>query len=128
MQAPLDTTARPIDHATILVRSLALSLPYYRALLPLLGYRESAEGSWTGKGFTLQLGEAKAGSRPYDRHGPGLNHLGFALPTREAVAAVGERMASLGFEVPPIQAFGRSSALFMKDPDGLRFEITHHGS
>jgi lactoylglutathione lyase len=33
-------------------------------------------------------------------------------------------MAAAGFEVPDIQAFGEAAALFMKDPDGLRFEIS----
>ena len=117
----------PVDHATILVSSLDLSLPYYRALLPLLGFTETEDGIWSNAaGFALQFGEAQAGSRPYDRYGPGLNHLGFAVPTRDAVLAVGTAMSAAGFDVPPIQAFGRSSALFMKDPDGLRFEITHH--
>ena len=117
----------PIDHATILVSSLETSLAYYRALLPLLGYSEAADGSWQGGGFSLQFAQARPGSHSYDRYGAGLNHLGFALPSREAVEAVGEAMAARGFEVPAIQNFGGASALFLKDPDGLRFEVTHHG-
>ena len=117
----------PIDHATILVSSLEASLAYYRVLLPLLGYSEAADGSWRGGGFSLQFAQARPGSGAYDRYGPGLNHLGFALPSREAVEAVGAAMAARGFEVPAIQSFGLASALFLKDPDGLRFEVTHHG-
>ena len=117
----------PIDHATILVSSLEASLAYYRVLLPLLGYSEAADGSWRGGGFSLQFAQARPGSGAYDRYGPGLNHLGFALPNREAVEAVGAAMASRGFEVPAIQNFGSATALFLKDPDGLRFEVTHHG-
>ena len=117
----------PIDHATILVSSLETSLAYYRALLPLLGYSEAADGSWQGGGFSLQFAQARPGSHSYDRYGPGLNHLGFALPSREAVEVVGAAMAARGFEVPAIQSFGLASALFLKDPDGLRFEVTHHG-
>ena len=117
----------PIDHATILVSSLEASIAYYRVLLPLLGYSEAADGSWRGGGFSLQFAQARPGSGAYDRYGPGLNHLGFALPNREAVEAVGAAMASRGFEVPAIQNFGSATALFLKDPDGLRFEVTHHG-
>ena len=117
----------PIDHATILVSSLETSLAYYRALLPLLGYSEAADGSWQGGGFSLQFAQARPGSHSYDRYGPGLNHLGFALPSRDAVEVVGAAMAARGFEVPAIQSFGLASALFLKDPDGLRFEVTHHG-
>ena len=31
-----------------------------------------------------------------------------------------------GFEVPEIQNLQGASALFMKDPDGIRFEITYY--
>ena len=119
----------PVDHAAILVGSLERSLPYYRALLPLLGFSEMPDGLWSnGAGFSLKLGEADPGARPYDRHGAGLNHLGFAAADREAVLAVASGMAAAGFEVPDIQPFGEAAALFMKDPDGLRFELSFHDS
>lgn len=35
-------------------------------------------------------------------------------------------MKSAGFEVPEIQNLQGASALFMKDPDGIRFEITYY--
>jgi len=115
----------PVDHAAILVSSLERSMPYYRALLPLLGFAESPEGLWRNRaGFSLKFDEAGPGGRPYDRYGAGLNHLGFAAADREAVLAVAGGMAAAGFEVPQIQNFGDASALFMKDPDGLRFEVS----
>ena len=117
----------PIDHATILVTSLGKSMPYYSALLPLLGFSQTSDSIWSnGTGFSLQFGEASPGSRPYDRYGAGLNHLGFAVPDRATVVAVAGAMAAAGFEVPEIQPFGGTAALFMKDPDGLRFEVTYH--
>lgn len=122
-------SAFAVDHAAILVSSLDRSLPYYRALLPLLGFAEAADGLWSnGTGFSIKLGEAEPGRRPYDRHGAGLNHLGFAAPDRRAVLAVAGAMAAAGFEVPDIQPFGEAAALFMKDPDGLRFEVSFHPS
>jgi len=36
------------------------------------------------------------------------------------------RAKEAGFEVPEIQDLGGASALFMKDPDGIRFEITYY--
>jgi lactoylglutathione lyase len=117
----------PVDHAAILVSSLERSMPYYRALLPLLGFSETPDGLWSnGAGFSLKLAEAEPGRRPYDRHAAGLNHLGFAAADREAVLAVASGMAAAGFEVPDIQKFGQAGALFMKDPDGLRFEVAFH--
>ncbi len=35
-------------------------------------------------------------------------------------------MAAAGFEVPQLQNLGGVIALFMKDPDGVRFEISHY--
>lgn len=119
------TPAFPVDHAAILVSSLDRSMPYYRALLPLLGFAEMPHGLWgNGAGFSLKFAEAEPGCRPYDRNGAGLNHLGFAAADREAVLAVASGMANAGFEVPDIQMFGDAAALFMKDPDGLRFEVS----
>ena len=119
----------PVDHAAILVSSLERSMPYYRALLPLLGFAETPDGLWSNDaGFSLKFGEADPDSRAYDRHGPGLNHLGFSAASREAVLAVASGMAAAGFDVPEIQPFGGSAALFMKDPDGLRFEVSFHAS
>lgn len=120
-------SAFPVDHAAILVSSLERSLPYYRALLPLLGFTEGSDGLWSnGAGFSLKFAEADPDCRPYERNGAGLNHLGFAAADREAVVAVARGMAAAGFEVPDIQPLGGSAALFMKDPDGLRFELSFH--
>lgn len=119
----------PVDHAAILVSSLERSMPYYRALLGLLGFIEELDGSWSnGAGFSLKLNEAEPGRRPYDRYGAGLNHLGFSAPDRDSVLAVASGMTAAGFEVPDLQAFGEAAALFMKDPDGLRFEVSFHAA
>ncbi|HYG48766.1 MAG TPA: VOC family protein [Allosphingosinicella sp.] len=121
------TCAFPVDHAAILVSSLERSMPYYRTLLPLLGFEQMPDGLWSnGAGFSLKFAEAEPGRRPYDRHGAGLNHLGFAAPGREALLAVASGMAAAGFEVPDLQKLGKASALFMQDPDGLRFEVSFH--
>ena len=104
-------------------------MPYYRALLPLLGFAETPDDLWSnGSGFSLKFAEADPASRAYDRYGAGLNHLGFSAASREAVLAVAGGMAAAGFEVPSIQPFGKAAALFIKDPDGLRFEVTFHAS
>lgn len=44
----------------------------------------------------------------------------------ESVYEIRERMVELGFPVPEIQKIRGATALFMKDPDGIRFEITHY--
>lgn len=115
-----------IDHLTLLVSSLDTSMPYYAALLPLLGFRKERDHIWTdGEGFYLQFLQAHAGTSPYERYGAGMNHVGFAARSEEEVGAVREAMRVAGFVVPDLQYLGGAVALFMKDPDGIRFEVTY---
>lgn len=117
--------ARP-DHLVLLVRSLALSAPYYGAFLPLLGFSQLKEHYWRSPhGFIIQLHEAKPETRPYERYGAGMNHLGFSVSDPADVAAIRAAMADHGFDVPEIQMLDGVTALFMKDPDGIRFEVSH---
>lgn len=102
-------------------------MPYYDALLPLLGFEKTKDHIWAdGEGFFFQFKQAKAGTSDYERYGPGMNHLGFAAPDIATVEMVRDCMAAAGFEVPEIQHLGGATALFMKDPDGIRFEVTSY--
>ncbi|WP_448566560.1 VOC family protein [Thalassotalea ganghwensis] len=119
--------ALKIDHVTILVSSLEHSMPYYEKLLSLIGYTKLRDFVWTDQqGFYFQFNQSKAGSSPYERFGAGMNHLGFTAPSSEFVYHVQQEMKASGFEVPEIQNFGDVRALFMKDPDGIRFEISYY--
>jgi catechol 2,3-dioxygenase-like lactoylglutathione lyase family enzyme len=121
----LTIDCRGIDHIAFRVSSLEASLPYYAALLPLLGFAPAGEAAWRNEaGLLLHFSEAEEGARPYDRYGAGMNHLGFTAPSPAAVAAVRDGMAAAGFPVPEIQTISRATALFMKDPDGIRFEVS----
>lgn len=116
-----------IDHVTILVSSLERSIPYYEQLLPLVGFTKERNYIWTdGDGFFFQFLQAKPDTRPYERYGAGMNHLGFGASTPEQVHSIRAAMEKAGFEVPDIQNLNGATALFMKDPDGIRFEITHY--
>ena len=116
-----------IDHITILVSSLERSMPYYEQLLPLVGFSRIKEHVWTdGEGFFFQFLQARPDTFPYERYGAGMNHLGFGAATPEQVHAIRASMQAAGFEVPDVQKLGGASALFMKDPDGMRFEITYY--
>ncbi len=116
-----------IDHITILVSSLDRSMPYYEHLLPLVGFSMKKEHVWTdGEGFFFQFLQARSGTHPYERYGAGMNHLGFSASTPDQVHAIRVSMQAAGFEVPDVQNLGGASALFIKDPDGIRFEITYY--
>ncbi|GHA83076.1 VOC family protein [Cognatilysobacter bugurensis] len=115
-----------IDHITLLVTSLDTSMRYYEALLPLIGFTKRDDHVWTdGDGVCLQFGEARPGTSRYERYGAGMNHVGFAARSADEVASVRAAMQQAGFDVPELQHFGDVTALFMRDPDGIRFEVTY---
>ncbi len=113
------------DHITLLVSSLEASMPYYDRLLPMLGMTRLRDHVWRNEaGFHIQFLQARAGTAPYERYGAGMNHLGFGAASPEQVHAVREGMLAAGFPAPDTQSLGGAIALFMKDPDGIRFEVT----
>ena len=114
-----------LDHIVLMVGSLDASLPYYETLLPLLGFSKEREHVWGNpEGVYLDFKEAEPGLPGYERYGAGLNHIGFTAPDMAALERVRSEMAAAGFEVPKVQRFGGTAAVFMKDPDGIRFEVT----
>lgn len=109
----------------ILVRSLEASLPWYAALLGLIGFTKTRDHVWVSDdGLAIDLKQAKDDTRDYARYAPGLNHLGFTAPDRAALDAVRAGMEEAGFEVPEIQQFGGETATFFRDPEGMRVEVT----
>ena len=116
-----------LDHITLLVSSLETSMPYYDTLLPIIGFNKLRDHVWTdGDGFYIQFNQAKDNTRAYERYGSGLNHIGFSAPSPQTVGLVQGKMKDAGFAVPEIQNLSGATALFMKDPDGIRFEVTHY--
>ena len=115
----------PLDHWTIASADVAQSAAFYGFLLPRLGFRQKKPYIWyNDHGLFLQFRGIKAGSRPYDRYGAGLNHLGFTAPDRAFVEALHGEMAAAG-HVARLQQFDDGTlALFLPDPDGLRIEIS----
>ena len=116
-----------LDHLVILVRSLDASLPWYSALLALLGFDKTRDHVWYDGEVALDLKGARDGTADYERHAPGLNHIGFTAPDEAALDAVRSGMADAGFEVPEKQRLGSEIATFFKDPDGMRVEVTVYG-
>ena len=114
-----------LDHIVLLLGDLKASLPYYETLLPLLGFSKSRDHVWGNEhGVYLDFKQAGEVGDGYRRHGVGLNHLGFTAPSRDELDRVAAAMAAAGFDVPEVQDFGDAQALFMKDRDGIRFEIS----
>lgn len=113
-----------LDHIVINASDLEESARFYGALLPMLGFEKGRDFVWGNKaGLYIDLRSAGE-DKPYHRHGPGVNHIGFTAPGRKAVDAIRSAMKSRDFDVPDVQILGGDYCLFMKDPDGFRVEIT----
>lgn len=117
-----------MDHAVLAVSDLASSLPWYEALLPLLGFTKTRSHVWVNaQGFGVDVQQAKEPAHRYSREGVGLNHLAVRAESRAEVDDVARAMKAAGFEVPATQQLGDAYALFLKDRDGMRIEITFEG-
>lgn len=117
-----------LDHIVVMVRSLDVSLSWYRAMLNAIGFTKTRDHVWLNDdGFAIDLKQAEPGTRDYERRGPGLNHLGFTAPDEAALDRVRAAMAASGLEVAEKQYFGRDISTFFRDPDGMRVEVTVYG-
>lgn len=116
-----------LDHITLYVASLDRSIPYNQHLLSMLGVCKLRHFVWTDDGgFYFQFMQARPGTSDYERFGPGMNHLGFGASSVKQVRDIQSSMQQAGFDTPTVQNLGGATALFMKDPDGIRFEVTHY--
>lgn len=114
-----------LDHIVINARDQKASALWYGALLPMIGFEKTGDLVWGNKaGLFIDLRQAGEADKPYHRHGPGVNHIGFTAPTKKAVEAIRTAMKRQGFEVPEIQIIEDAYCLFMRDDDGFRVEIT----
>jgi catechol 2,3-dioxygenase-like lactoylglutathione lyase family enzyme len=114
-----------LDHIVLLVSDLPASVAYYGTLLPLLGFRKTADHVFGNSDEVyFDIRQAENVEHAYERYAPGLNHIGLTAPSRDAITQVQDNMKNAGYEVPDIQVFGKDIALFLKDPDGMRIELS----
>jgi len=113
-----------LDHLVILASDLQASAAWYGAVLGALGFAKTRDHVWLHPdGWALDLRPATDAGRAYGRYAPGLNHTGFRADSVAAVEALMADLAAAGVEVPAIQDFGHEKAVFLRDPDGMRFEV-----
>jgi catechol 2,3-dioxygenase-like lactoylglutathione lyase family enzyme len=116
-----------LDHIVLLVSEVASCITFYDVLLPLIGFEKKSDHIFgNSDGVYLDIRQAGEPAHGYHRHGPGLNHIGFTAENRAKIQIVGRAMAEAGFEVPKIQEFEDGSALFLRDLDGMRVEISSY--
>lgn len=115
-----------LDHIVVLLGDLSKGLPFYEALLPLVGFSKVRDYVFVNaEKLYLDIRQAPDLSHEYRRHAPGLNHLGFAAQNLGAIVDVQRKMRMAGFDVAEIQSFGEGRALFLKDLDGMRIEVAY---
>jgi lactoylglutathione lyase len=113
-----------LDHIVLLVSDLQESVGFYETLLPMVGFRKTADHVFgNAEEIYLDIRQAENPEHSYQRYAPGLNHIGFTAPDRDAISQVQDVMKNAGYDVPDVQTFGESIALFLKDPDGMRIEL-----
>ena len=124
-----------IAHAILTVRDMAVSRPFYQALLAHLGLSEIVNtetflyyvGARTAVG--LRPAAPSVAQHRFDQERCGLHHLCFRARSREDVDSAFAAITRLGATVvhPPEDgpwAPGYYSVLF-EDPDGIRLEVNY---
>ena len=83
-----------------------------------------------GDGAALNAFEVDDGSIVGDRRTQGgrgpIDHFAFAVPSREVLDEVRDRLVAAGADVGDIQRLGGEWSLFFRDIDGMELEVCCH--
>jgi catechol 2,3-dioxygenase-like lactoylglutathione lyase family enzyme len=136
-----------ISHIQITVKDMAVAVPFYDKLMPLLGFSPEKKSSAVIESHDFHVVEythprlAFAISSPRSafkdekvhRRRPGaLHHLAFQAASRAEVDGLYEALQGIGAEiVEPPREYPEYTppgyyAVFFKDPDGIKYEIVTH--
>ena len=120
-----------LAHLDIYVSDLARSGEFWGAFLTDLGYREFAKSptgwSWTNEESTVFLLQAEPEylDPPYHRKRVGMNHLAFAVSSKQQVDALATSLKAR--RVPLLYGGPRAGrttyAVFFEDPDRIKIEV-----
>jgi glyoxylase I family protein len=132
-----------LSHLDLNITNPERSIPFYDAVLPLLGYRRvavepgtTAVACWAiadadKSVFSIALEYARGvGKRQkYDRSAPGLHHLAFHVDGRADVDQLYAQLVALGIAIldPPAEYSYTPGyyAMSCQDPDGLVLEFVY---
>jgi catechol 2,3-dioxygenase-like lactoylglutathione lyase family enzyme len=128
---PTETpTLRALGHVALTVRDLAVSVPWYQALIGSAPVLDEDTGPFRHVVFVL--GETMFGLHqfpdaepaiPHSPRRPGLDHVSFAVASREELAAWARQLDAMGIRHGNIVDAAYGSGLAVKDPDGLPLEV-----
>ena len=126
------TTFPPITHVAITVRDLAVSIPWYEALLgaePVLDEDTDPDMHHTvylvGDGMLLGLHqhETPAPPEPFSEYRVGLDHVGFGCANRGELETWEKKLDELGVKHGGIKDATYGSGISFRDPDGIPLEL-----
>ncbi|MFC3959191.1 VOC family protein [Halovivax cerinus] len=126
--------AGQLHHLELYASDIDASIDFWGWLLGELGYE--AKNDWSGgrswiNGPTyvvlVEADEEPAAEHPFDRRGPGLNHVAFHAATREQVDVITEEVreradATVLYEDRHPYA-GGYYALYCEGPEGIKVEV-----
>ena len=129
-----------IDHIGIGVADLAAAKRYYDELMPILGLRAwfptTAVGEFNygpdgARGSQIFFYQA-LGPGEYSRHGTGLQHLSFVVPTRDIVREAYDwavlHNAEIVHEPREFPEYGQHYATYFLDPHSFMLEVLCHNT
>jgi len=126
------TTFPPITHVAITVRDLAVSIPWYEALLgaePVLDEDTDPDMHHTvylvGDGMLLGLHqhETPAPPEPFSEYRVGLDHVAFGCADRAELEKQAARLDELGIVHGGVKDAHYGSGVSFRDPDGIALEF-----
>ncbi len=121
-----------LTHVALTVRDLAVSVPWYEALLdakPVLDEDTDPDMHHTvyllGNGTLLGLHQhaTAAPAGQFSEHNVGLDHLAFGCADRSALEGWAKRLDDLGIQHGGVKDAGYGSGVSVRDPDGIALEF-----
>ncbi len=132
-----------LSHLDLTISDPEQSIPFYDAVLPLLGYRRipldegtTAVACWSikdanGSVFSIALESSRetGKQRRYDRYSPGLHHMAFHVDSRADVDQLYAQLVDIGATIqePPAEYTYTPGyyAMSCRDPDGIVLEFVY---
>ena len=132
-----------LSHLDLTITDPDRAIPFYDAVLPLLGYRRVpvepgttavacwsiADGEQSVFSIALERARGAGKQRKYDRYAPGLHHLALHMDSRADVDQLHAQLVALGITIldPPAEYPYTAGyyAMSCQDPDGLVLECVY---
>lgn len=125
-----------LDHVYLAVGDLAAAEAFYDVLMSVLGFRKHAAPlagephvHYYNRHYGYSLRPARPGAPAHDPYAPGLHHFCFRVVDQVAVDRSAGELRAAGIAVTEPRYYPEYApdyyATFLRDPDGIRLEITN---